>query len=445
MDGEPHMDSVETSRYYAEVAMQGSVWRAYFALIEREKITQDQLEDILKDKVFLERLKSKKFDFVILDYYFRPYFVVPYILDVPFATLTGDCSNVLHRMSLLPSHVPFPYFAALGDKMSFSERVFNTLLYLLEPILLEIFNPTPYFRKYAPEDKRQMTIQELAKDVTLCLRIKDFINDPIRPSMPDIISVAGLTLQEEQELPQDLQTFANEAVDGIIVVSFGSLMEYVHIEVATKFLEVFRKLPQRIVWKLNSNVSKSLNMPPHIKTLDWLPQNDLLRHPNTRLFVNHAGINGAMQALSSGVPMVLLPICYDQFQSAAGLQSKGYGLTLNFGTFTIAELEMAMKSVMTSEVYRKRVQKASELIKAMPPVGEKLNYWIDHVIKHGSNHLKNSGYDMPVYSYMLLDVIAFLVCVILILVRITFACCKMCYRLCKEKISKNNNLKSKNE
>jgi hypothetical protein len=51
---------------------------------------------------------------------------------------------------------------------------------------------------------------------------------------------------------------------------------------------------------------------PSYVIADWIPQNDLLAHANTVLFVSHGGYNGISEAAFHGVPTVVIPALSDQ-------------------------------------------------------------------------------------------------------------------------------------
>jgi UDP:flavonoid glycosyltransferase YjiC (YdhE family) len=43
---------------------------------------------------------------------------------------------------------------------------------------------------------------------------------------------------------------------------------------------------------------------PHVYHYDWIPQLEILSHRNVVLFVSHGGINGVMEALYHGKPVL---------------------------------------------------------------------------------------------------------------------------------------------
>ena len=61
-----------------------------------------------------------------------------------------------------------------------------------------------------------------------------------------------------------------------------------------------------------------------MKLLSWLPQNDILGHPKTRLFIGHAGLNGILESTYHGVPMICSPFFGDQFINAKIAKEAGF-------------------------------------------------------------------------------------------------------------------------
>ena len=56
-------------------------------------------------------------------------------------------------------------------------------------------------------------------------------------------------------------------------------------------------------------------MPPNLKALKWVPQNDILGHEKTKAFVSHMGINGAAEAAYHGVPIVAAPFTAERLHN----------------------------------------------------------------------------------------------------------------------------------
>jgi zeaxanthin glucosyltransferase len=62
--------------------------------------------------------------------------------------------------------------------------------------------------------------------------------------------------------------------------------------------------------------------------------------------VTHGGNNSVTEALTAGVPMVVLPFSTDQFAGAAAIEAAGLGAALDPNAATSAELTAALRGVL---------------------------------------------------------------------------------------------------
>lgn len=56
------------------------------------------------------------------------------------------------------------------------------------------------------------------------------------------------------------------------------------------FVKAFGKLKQKVLWKYENETLPG--NPGNIKISSWIPQRDILAHPNVKLFITHGGILG---------------------------------------------------------------------------------------------------------------------------------------------------------
>ncbi|PSN46984.1 UDP-glucuronosyltransferase 2B33 [Blattella germanica] len=73
-----------------------------------------------------------------------------------------------------------------------------------------------------------------------------------------------------------------------------------------------------------------------------------------------------------------------------------------------------------SEIFRDRPQTALE----------SAIFWTEYVIRHGgAEHLRPAAVDMPLYQYLLLDVIAFITSILLCFIYIIYLFIKKCLNI----------------
>ena len=61
-------------------------------------------------------------------------------------------------------------------------------------------------------------------------------------------------------------------------------------------------------------------------------------HPKTRLFISHCGNLGTQEAKYHGVPVLGLPILFDQPRNAMRMVRKGYAEILEWDDLTVDQL-----------------------------------------------------------------------------------------------------------
>jgi hypothetical protein len=289
-------------------------------------------------------------------------------------------------------------------------------------------------------DKPYRSLNQLARDSKLWLFDTDVVIDYPRPTMPNEINIGGLSTKPCKPLSGDLQKVMDTATEGAIVMSFGSF-DVLSISLLQKFFDAFEKLDQIVIIR-SETFNEQLQVPKNVKILKWLPQNDLLGHVNTRLFITHCGANGQFESLYHGVPMLGFPIFGDQPYNAYRMEYHGFGRHLNLLDFTPKILLSNINSILSNKSYYDNINKASRIFRSQPLTPKKrATYWVEQVLHFGTDHLRSHALDMEWYAYLMLDIFAVLFGVFLI---ILLVCCGViCH--CVHKPNSSSNHKSKQE
>ncbi|KAJ9574473.1 hypothetical protein L9F63_008361, partial [Diploptera punctata] len=254
-------------------------------------------------------------------------------------------------------------------------------------------------------------LHELVRNTSLILANRHFtINQPI-PNVPAVIEVGGIHVPIPKKLPQDLDKFMNESEHGVIVFSLGSTVKASTFSEQKRdaFIEAFRELPQRVLWKWEGDALPG--QPKNIKIIKWMPQGDVLAHHNVKVFITHGGLMGTMEAVYAGVPMVVIPLFGDQFLNAKSYEEEGVGVQLDYHTITKESVLNAITTVLNDQKYAERAKDTSQAFKDRPmsPL-ETAIFWTEYVLRHrGAPFLRTAGADLPWYQYVLLDVVSALI------------------------------------
>ena len=72
----------------------------------------------------------------------------------------------------------------------------------------------------------------------------------------------------------------------------------------------------------------------------------LAAHPQIKAFVYHCGMNGVWEAVYHGVPMVAVPLMWDQPDNAQRIVTRGIGVKVDIATLTSDKLAEAIRTVI---------------------------------------------------------------------------------------------------
>jgi UDP:flavonoid glycosyltransferase YjiC (YdhE family) len=120
---------------------------------------------------------------------------------------------------------------------------------------------------------------------------------------------------------------------GFIYVAMGTskLASQMPKSLRDLFLNVFEKLPYRVLWKFEGSIDKK-DLPLNVKISSWFPQQDILGHKKILAYVSHGGVLSTFETVFHGVPAVLIPVCFDQDIVAEKARLDGYGKKSSFVT-----------------------------------------------------------------------------------------------------------------
>ncbi|XP_018325091.1 UDP-glucuronosyltransferase 1-1 isoform X4 [Agrilus planipennis] len=318
-----------------------------------------------------------------------------------------------------PSYIPM-MFMDYSDKLTFLERVENTLVLWYHKLYFELVM-NPYTQKIVNENfPDHIDVSAVAKNVSLFLVNTHWSISRPRPFVPNVIEVGGLNLAEPESPPQNIEKWINESTHGVIYFSMGSMIKGHTFpeEKRNMFLRVFKRLPQRVLWKWESDMP---GKPDNIMIQRWMPQYDILCHPNVKAFISHGGMLGTTETVQCGVPALVMPQFGDQFTNAKALEASGGGLIFDFWRDDEETLYNKLKQLLEPSFQQKAKQLSARFKdRPLPPL-ETAIYWVEYVARHGgAHHMRTAAVGMPLYKYLLLDVIAFLLAVITAILWITY-------------------------
>uniref|UniRef100_UPI00398E3AAB 2-hydroxyacylsphingosine 1-beta-galactosyltransferase-like n=1 Tax=Pristiophorus japonicus TaxID=55135 RepID=UPI00398E3AAB len=354
-----------------------------------------------------ERLREERFDLLLVDPNEMCGFVYAEILGVKHVTFS---TGLWFPAELgAPSPVAYvPEFNSLmTDRMNLLERAWNSLIYVVSRIGTRCAILPKYdaiMKKHNVKLSRSM--MEIVQGSSMFLLCTDIALEFPRPSLPTVAFVGGILTGRANPLPEDLASWVEDTLDGVVVVSFGAGVKYLSDDLTEKLAAALARLPQKVLWRFFGKKPSCLGN--NTKLMEWIPQNDLLGHQNVKAFLSHGGLNGIYEAIYHGVPVVGIPFFGDHYDIMTRIHAKRMGIFLSWHTMTKEDIYQAVVTVATDPRYKKQAMYLSKLHQDQPlhPVNRSV-YWLDYVLRHdGATHLRPALYDLSFYQYYMLDVLA---------------------------------------
>ncbi len=94
----------------------------------------------------------------------------------------------------------------------------------------------------------------------------------------------------------------------------------------------------------------------------WLPQQDVLAHPNVKTFVTHAGQSSFQESICHKVTMVAVPLFADQLVNAIEIEMLGIGVNLQYKTLTVNILVENVRKVLNDKSYQEKINHLSYVL-----------------------------------------------------------------------------------
>uniref|UniRef100_T1PGY1 UDP-glucoronosyl and UDP-glucosyl transferase n=1 Tax=Musca domestica TaxID=7370 RepID=T1PGY1_MUSDO len=265
-------------------------------------------------------------------------------------------------------------------------------------------------RKYLPQLQGQIpSIVELQSNLALLL-VNDYypLATP-KPLIPNIIPVGGLQIRAPRELPWHVRRFLDEARSGVVYVNLGDeqLCSEIPKERMEVLLHVFSKRDERFLMTCH-DLKKIDGLPKNVMLNHLVPQTDILAHPHIKLFIMNGDLMALQEAIIRHVPIVGIPLFDNELENVQTAEKLQIGLRIDYGNFTETSLNWALDAMANKEFYVLNIRDISKIYRDRPLGGlASALFWLDYILRYGSQPLKTQGIGMPLDQMHLSDLMIY--------------------------------------
>ncbi len=144
----------------------------------------------------------------------------------------------------------------------------------------------------------------------------------------------------------------------VVYVSFGSQIYY-WPDLFEKLAKAGKALGAHMVFSLGDLVDDEhwTSAREHCDVYRYAPQAEVLK--GAAAFVTHGGANSMMEAIVASVPMLLCPMCNDQFHQAYFVEQAGIGYIENLRDAPVERITERLAALLSDETVRSKMDSVS--------------------------------------------------------------------------------------
>jgi MGT family glycosyltransferase len=149
----------------------------------------------------------------------------------------------------------------------------------------------------------------------------------------------------------------------LVYLSLGSLGS-ADVELMQRLIDTLAACDDmRVVVSLGPQ-HELLSLPSHMDGREYLPQTAIL--PHTDAVITHGGNNTVTECMHFGLPMVVLPLFWDQYDNAQRVHELGYGVRLDAYRHEPSDLVAALRQLLSDRELHDRLAAVSTRLQRDP-------------------------------------------------------------------------------
>jgi rhamnosyltransferase subunit B len=206
----------------------------------------------------------------------------------------------------------------------------------------------------------------------------DWFGEP-QSDWPPNVALVDFPLYDHGDhasLPPELDEFI-KAGQAPIAFSAGTATATAH-EFFKTSIEASQKAGLRAILLTHFGQQVPASLPKNVMHVDYAPFSTLL--PKLAAFVHHGGIGSTSQALRAGIPQLIRPVAYDQFDNSARAVHLGVAHEVLPKQYTPQAVAKVLGTLTTNDALHQRCQHIASRFTNHNPIGTACDVILDRLL-----------------------------------------------------------------
>jgi glycosyltransferase, MGT family len=167
-------------------------------------------------------------------------------------------------------------------------------------------------------------------------------------SVPPYMKFIGALTGRPDSTPFDWERL-EKANTPKIYISIGTVIVDSRKDFFSKMVEALKDKPVTVVAAADPAILEK--WPDNFIVQSYVPQSELLKHID--VVVGHGGLNTVCDTYMNGIPMLIIPMAFDQSHTAMLIDEYGCGIRIKYKRMRIQDIEHAIDELLYNPQYKK--------------------------------------------------------------------------------------------
>ena len=293
-----------------------------------------------------------------------------FVVVAPAFALAAKLAEEVSGIKLVQMHLAPSMFRSLRDTAQIGIVPMNDMLpawykklvwWIADSLFID-----PYIKKDFNSFRRELGLRPVSRILNTCM-FSSCLNAAVfsrhiagkQPDWPMPSGVFDFLLYDsDEQVPPEAENFLSRG-DPPIVFTFGTAFHFGKNDFleSVKALEMLRA---RGIFLTSEKEDIPDRLPDTISAFPFLPLGKIL--PSCRAIIHHGGIGTLGQALKAGIPQLIRPMAYDQFDNAYRITTRKLGNYILARQYTADGLYQKLRTLLDDTAIGANCRKVAENI-----------------------------------------------------------------------------------